>query len=149
MIPQVLTPPSGARSSLMKRLLTSAVLLLSISAHAEGYVRCEYDSPKAGHRSFVEEKSDVSRWLDAVKKDHSTPNFDSHPRCHPLGDKPIYNFVSQSEGGQVSIVHSLTEEQCETMKAELDPVRQHCGWRSDGCSWTVSNGDLKWSKCFR
>lgn len=61
-----------------------------------------------------------------------------------------WHLLTQAVNGTVSLLSGLTESQCETARIELDPIYQKCG--DDyihGCSGSVSDGDIKWSKCFK
>lgn len=66
-----------------------------------------------------------------------------------LDDGTNWHLLTQSEGGVVSILGNLTEQECKTAIERTSPAYNHCGGQFAGCSWTVSPGDIKSAQCFK
>ncbi len=138
-----------------KYIFCVAVLLSFSTAHARTIMmECTYTIPDRNQVPILESPmmpaSEVPAWLKTMAADKSIPNWNSKPECHALSKDPVWNFLSQSEGGTVSLIHNLTQDQCESMKHDLDPVYQYCGDNHTGtCTFTGGDGDIKTSECFK
>jgi hypothetical protein len=67
-------------------------------------------------------------------------------KCRPLDDKKVeFHLFVQTENGQISLVHGLTESACYQALLLSDTHRN----MPSGSSWSVQGGDFKQGSCFK
>lgn len=125
----------------------------SALAHASQMERCSYKTEHDGKVTETVESpgaadgSNSKRFAKIVLKEQNGEEgwkgyrtFDI--RCDPLdSESAVWNMFVQTENGQVSLVHSLTEDACYYTLARLNPSFE--GWHS------VQGSDFKRGECFK
>lgn len=142
---------------IVKVSIALIVTLISFSpALASQMERCSYKTEHDGKVSETIEPaspidgSNQKRFADIARKEQEGLEgwkgyhmFDVN--CAPLNDKePVFHMFVQTENGQVSLAHGLTEDACFYTLARLNPV-PIC----NNCMHIVQGSDFKKGECFK
>lgn len=133
------------------------VTLISFSpAWASQMERCSYKTEHDGKvRETIESASPIDgssqkRFADIERKEQDgTEGYKGYRtfdvNCIPLDDKePVFHMFVQTENGQVSLAHGLTEDACFYTLARLNPVPT-----CNNCMYLVQGSDFKKGECFK